>query len=175
MEGWSLDTVHDDALLAICRWLTGSDLARLAQTCRKVCQIENGVASIAKLPERALRQRPAGRFVAVRRALSMRMAVSSSHTHSVFFSIAFHALCVAIGSVSVGSLASQIDVASAQQLYESGGLRMCWLVLACDRVLHTVASCTRVVVLSLPRARESFVRIRPHLQKHRNRRVAPIP
>lgn len=36
MEGCALDTVHDDALLAICRWLTGSDLARLAQTCRKV-------------------------------------------------------------------------------------------------------------------------------------------
>jgi len=37
MEGHpALDTIHDDALLAIVTWLSGDDLARLAQTCRKV-------------------------------------------------------------------------------------------------------------------------------------------
>lgn len=34
--GLRLDTIHEDALKAVCGWLLGIELARLAQTCRKV-------------------------------------------------------------------------------------------------------------------------------------------
>lgn len=35
-NGVQLDTIHEDAFFAICGWVCGHDLARLALTCRKV-------------------------------------------------------------------------------------------------------------------------------------------